>query len=119
MLNDGGAWRTPATDQLFDAILALPDRATAERFFRDLCTLGELHDLAQRWHVVRLLDEGRHYQDISRATGASTATITRIAAWLNHGTGGYRDVLDALKADEKSKLGEVGSTAITKTSGSR
>ena len=26
------------------------------RFLRDLCTLGELRDLAQRWAVVRLLD---------------------------------------------------------------
>jgi TrpR-related protein YerC/YecD len=70
----------------------------AERFFRDLCTLGELHDLAQRWQVVRLLDDGRHYGDIARLTGASTATITRIASWLRHGTGGYRDALDRRRA---------------------
>ena len=93
MLNSPDAWRTPATDDLFDAILALPDRAAAERFFRDLCTLRELHDLAQRWQVVRLLDAGRHYAEIARETGASTATITRIAAWLHHGTGGYREAL--------------------------
>ena len=37
--------------------------------------------------------EGRHYMEISRATGASTATITRIAQWLHHGTGGYREAL--------------------------
>lgn len=86
-------WRTPETDALLDAILALPDRAAAERFFRDLCTLRELHDLSQRWQVVRLLDAGRHYAEISRETGASTATVTRIAQWLNHGTGGYREAL--------------------------
>ena len=44
--------------------------------------------------VARLLDDGLHYADISRRTGASTATITRIASWLNHGEGGYRAVLD-------------------------
>ena len=93
MLPDTQDWRSPATDDLFDTILALPSRAEAERFFRDLCTLGELHDLAQRWHVVRLLDEGRPYGEISRLTGASTATITRIASWLHHGTGGYRAAL--------------------------
>jgi TrpR-related protein YerC/YecD len=90
---DPAEWRSPDTDALLDAILALPDRPAAERFFRDLCTLGELHDLAQRWHVVRLLDEGRHYAAISRETGASTATVTRIAQWLHHGTGGYREAL--------------------------
>ncbi len=55
--------------------------------------------MTQRWAVVRMLDAGLHYADISRRTGASTATITRIASWLNHGEGGYRDMLDALHAE--------------------
>ena len=93
----GQDWRTPAVDDLLDAIVRLDDRNEAARFFRDLCTLGELHDLGQRWAVVRLLDQGLHYAEISRLTGASTATITRIASWLNHGEGGYRAMLDALK----------------------
>jgi len=87
-------WRTPDAQALFDAILALDTRDEAERFLRDLCTLNELHDMAQRWAVVRLLDAGKHYAEISRETGASTATITRIASWLNHGEGGYREILD-------------------------
>ena len=94
MAND---WRTPDTEALVDAILRLDDREAAIRFLRDLCTLGELHDMAQRWAVVRLLDEGLHYAEISKRTGASTATITRIASWLNHGEGGYREMLDRVK----------------------
>jgi TrpR-related protein YerC/YecD len=93
-------WRTPDTEALVEAILRLDDRDDAIRFLRDLCTLGELHDLAQRWAVVRLLDAGMHYAEISRRTGASTATITRIASWLNHGEGGYRRMLDRLKASD-------------------
>ena len=96
------AWRTPDTEALVDAILRLDDRDEALHFLRDLCTLGELHDLAQRWAVVRLLDAGMHYADISKRTGASTATITRIASWLNHGEGGYRGMLDRLKAGDGS-----------------
>jgi TrpR-related protein YerC/YecD len=91
-------WRTDDTDALFEAILRLETPAEAERFFRDLCTLGELRDMAQRWSVVRQLDAGRHYAEISRSTGASTATITRIASWLNHGEGGYRLILDRLRS---------------------
>ena len=83
----------PQADDLLDAIVALPDRTAAARFFRDLCTLREMHDMAQRWQVVQLLELGRHYGEISRETGASTATITRIAQWLHHGTGGYKDAL--------------------------
>ncbi|HXQ95758.1 MAG TPA: YerC/YecD family TrpR-related protein [Candidatus Acidoferrales bacterium] len=95
MLTSGSEdWQTPETDELLDAIVDLPDRDEAARFLRDLCTLGELHDLGQRWQVVRLLAEGRHYADVSHVTGASTATVTRIAQWLRHGTGGYGRALE-------------------------
>src|SRR5947208_2359206 len=87
-------WRTTDTDELIEAVLRLETGDEAARFLRDLCTLGELRDLAQRWAVVRRLDSGEHYAAISRETGASTATITRIASWLNHGEGGYRSALD-------------------------
>ena len=90
-------WRTTDAEALFDAILRLETREEAERFVRDLCTLNEIRDMAQRWAVARLLDSGMHYAQISRETGASTATITRIASWLHHGEGGYREALDRLK----------------------
>lgn len=91
-------WRTSDVEALLGAITRLDTVDEAERFFRDLCTLNELHDMSQRWAVVRLLDAGLHYAEISRTTGASTATITRIASWLNHGEGGYRAMLDRLAA---------------------
>lgn len=91
------AWRDEAVNNLFDAILRLETVDEASAFFRDLCTLGELHDMAQRWAVVRMLDEGMHYAEISRQTGASTATITRIAQWLHHGEGGYARALEHIR----------------------
>ncbi len=91
-------WRTADADALFEAILRLETVEEAERFFRDLCTLNELRDMAQRGAVVRLLEQGLHYAEISRTTGASTATITRIASWLHHGEGGYRMALDRIAA---------------------
>jgi TrpR-related protein YerC/YecD len=108
MFNDTSEWRSEATDDLLDTILALPDRTAAERFFRDLCTFRELRDLAQRWHVVRLLDAGRPYAEISRTSGASTATITRIAQWLHHGTGGYREALARSVGPDASSAGDGG-----------
>jgi len=87
-------WRSADVEALLDALLHVETLEEAAAFLRDLCTLGELRDLAQRWAVVRLLDAGLHYSEISRRTGASTATITRIASWLNHGEGGYRLLLD-------------------------
>ena len=92
------SWRTEQTEALFDAFLRLETLDEAASFLRDLCTLGELHDLANRWAVVRLLDDGLHYAEISERTGASTATITRIAQWLKHGEGGYRLLLERTRA---------------------
>jgi TrpR-related protein YerC/YecD len=94
MLPSDTDWRSAGTRDLCEALLRLETIEEAERFLRDLCTLGELRDMAQRWEVVRLLDAGLHYAEISRRTGASTATITRIAAWLHHGEGGYRLMLE-------------------------
>ena len=89
-------WRSTDVDELIAALLRLDDADDAARFLRDLCTLGELRDLAQRWAVVRLLHGGLHYAEISKRTGASTATITRIASWLHHGEGGYQAMLAKL-----------------------
>jgi TrpR-related protein YerC/YecD len=103
-------WKTDDAQALFDAVLRLDSREAAEHFFRDLCTLTEIRDMSQRWAIVRLLDAGMHYAQISRETGASTATITRIASWLNHGEGGYRAALDRLRAKGASEIPyEVGS----------
>jgi TrpR-related protein YerC/YecD len=97
-------WRSADVDELIAALLRLQDPDEAARFLRDLCTLGELRDLAQRWAVVRRLDAGEHYAAISRETGASTATITRIASWLNHGEGGYRAALERLVSARKAGI---------------
>ena len=87
-------WRNASTASLMDTIVGLTNRDEAARFFRDLCTRHELDEMASRWEVVRRLAEGRSYRDIHDLTGVSTATITRIAQWLRHGTGGYVEALD-------------------------
>jgi TrpR-related protein YerC/YecD len=97
MINTTEESRTQDTRELLEAIVALESVDEAWSFFRDLCTLGELHDMAQRWSVVRLLDQGLHYAEISSRTGASTATITRIAQWLHHGEGGYLGALEKMR----------------------
>jgi TrpR-related protein YerC/YecD len=104
------SWQTPDMRDLFGAILELDSMDDAAAFFRDLCTLGELRDMAQRWAVVRMLDAGLHYAEISQRTGASTATVTRIASWLHHGEGGYRAALDRLAATTAASGAASGSS---------
>jgi TrpR-related protein YerC/YecD len=87
-------WMTDGTRELGAAVASLRDGDEALRFLRDLCTVNELRELAARWAVARLLDEGVSYHEISDRTGASSATISRVNQWLRYGRDGYRLVLD-------------------------
>jgi len=87
-------WRTTEMVDLADALVTLRTSDEAMRFLRDLCTINELKELGQRWHVARLLDDGVSYHEISDRTGASSATISRVAQWLRYGRDGYRLVID-------------------------
>jgi TrpR-related protein YerC/YecD len=80
--------------ELLRALRSLKTAEELAAFLRDLCTLSELEAMAHRWQVARLVDEGLPYLEIADRTGASTATVTRVAHWLHHGEGGYRLALD-------------------------
>jgi TrpR-related protein YerC/YecD len=99
-------WRTPLTDQLFDAVLELRSVDECERFFEDLCTLKEISDLSHRLEIARLLYSGAKYDEVvatmrksldSRPV-PSSATISRINRFLRYGADGYRVILDRLAA---------------------
>lgn len=80
-------------DELFRAILKLESLEECRAFFEDLCTIKEVQDMTQRWEVATMLNDKKNYQEISRVTGASTATISRVNKCLVYGSGGYRSVL--------------------------
>ena len=83
-------------DQLFDAVMTLEDREDCYRFFEDICTINEIHAIAQRLQVARLLSEKKTYSEIESITNASTATISRINKCLLYGADGYKRVLERL-----------------------
>ena len=83
-----------ARDVLVEALMQLETPEECAAFLDDICTIRELSDLAQRWEVAEMLSEGKNYQEISAATGASTATISRVNKCLHYGSGGYRAVLN-------------------------
>src|ERR1035441_8454106 len=80
-------------DELVEAFASIRDKTLTAAFLRDLCTTTEIDAMGQRLQVARLVNEGVSYQEISRRTGASTATVTRVAQWLHYGEGGYAAVL--------------------------
>ncbi len=86
-------WQTKPMTDLFRVISTITSPSECAKFFRDIATISELEALSERWQVARLLNDGISYRKISVMTGASTATVTRVAHWLHHGEGGYRNIL--------------------------
>ena len=84
-------------NQFYEAVLQLRTAEECEKFFDDVTTIKELIDMGARLEVAKMLDEGRVFNDISKETGASSATISRVNKCLGYGPGGYRLVLDRLK----------------------
>lgn len=90
---------TAAEKALYRALLSMETEEECAALLEDLCTIKELQDLSQRLFVATLLRQGRSYQEISRETGASTATICRVNKCLVYGRGGYRCALDRSKEE--------------------
>ena len=90
-------------DSLAEALAALRSSDEARVLLADLCTPAEVHSLAERWHVARLLDAGDlTYREIHEATGVSTTTIVRVARFLKQEEyRGYRLLLDRAKETVK------------------
>ena len=80
-------------EELVAAFVRVRDYDTMTAFLHDLCTTAELDAMGQRLQVAKLVRDAVPYQEISRRTGASTATVTRVAHWLRYGEGGYGAVL--------------------------
>lgn len=88
-------------DAFFEAVLVLEDQEDCYRFFEDICTINEIHAIAQRWEVARLLDQKKTYSEIEELTKASTATISRINKCLIYGADGYKRIIERLKDQGK------------------
>ncbi len=82
--------RNESTDLLFESILTIKSVDECYSFFEDICTIKEIQSIAQRVVVAKMLTEGSVYSDIVEATGASTATISRVNRSLNYGSDGYK-----------------------------
>ena len=91
----------PFIDKLFEALKLLKNEEEYYRFFEDICTVAELKAIAQRLEVAKMLDDEKTYTDIAQATGASTATISRVKKCLNYGADGYQAVIPRIRAQQK------------------
>ncbi|MBR3474305.1 MAG: TrpR-like protein [Oscillospiraceae bacterium] len=88
--------KKPRNDKLYEAILALENVEECKQFLEDLCSISEIMAMEQRYQVASCLHKGMIYNDILAATGASSATISRVNRSLQYGKGGYELVFNRL-----------------------
>lgn len=94
-----------AIQELYQALLLLKTPEEMHRFLKDLCTPQEIEDLAERWKICRILDQqDLSYREISAQTGASLATIGRVARFLNtEPHQGYQLILNRMNKKRPKK----------------
>lgn len=118
---------------LYKAMLTMRDSAEMHKFFKDLCSINELHSFLHRWQIVRRIEQGKSYEEIIKeispaevetntqadsgkkstgrargkarsSTKVSSTTISRVKNCYVNPDGGYRTALNRLKeAAEQNK----------------
>lgn len=88
---------------LLQAVLKLETLDECYDFFEDLCTMTELKSMSQRIVVAKMLREKSVYSEIVKATGASTATISRVNRSLVYGKNGYDEIFNRLNNGEQQE----------------
>lgn len=90
------SYPTAEMKELYQAVLLLKTPTEAANFFRDLLTMAEIREFANRWQVVKLLYQHKSYGEIANKLKVSTATVTRVAHWLKNGFNGYKEIADGI-----------------------
>ena len=75
------------SSDLYEAIAALSTAEDVQALLIDLCTPQELMALTQRFAVAKMLWNGKYYSEIIEATGASSATVSRVKRSIYNGNG--------------------------------
>lgn len=89
-------WKSKGNQRLIQAILALTTENETGRFLRDLMTEKEIKEFAKRLKAAEMLTEKVSYSTIEKETGLSSATVARVAKWLNGKGGGYKTIISKL-----------------------
>ena len=74
-------------DELMRAVVAIDDEKLCSDFFKDLFTVTEVEQFAQRLRAAKLLLEGKTYARIIEQTEISSATLSRVNNCVRHGSG--------------------------------
>ena len=85
--------REASLDEMAALLAVMNDKELIRGFLDSLLTPREVFDLAGRWELVKLLDEGWTQRDIATHLGMSLCKITRGARELRRPDAPFRRVL--------------------------
>ena len=92
---------------LYSAILTMENPEEIHKFFKDLCSVNELHSFLHRWQIVRRIEQGKSYEEIIKElSGSSDGVEPGTGPDTRHGSGRVRG-----KARSSTK---VSSTTISR-----
>ena len=83
--------------ELYEEILKLNSLEECEKFFDDLCTINELDAMLQRVKAAKMLLEDKTFQEVTKETKISSATLARVSKCIKYGDGGYKEILEKKK----------------------
>ena len=79
-------------DELYAALVSIDNVEDCRFFLDDLLSVEELNSLSSRLHAAKLLIAGETYQDVTKETKISSATLARVSRCVKEGKG-YNRVL--------------------------
>ena len=121
---------------LYSAILTMENPEEIHKFFKDLCSVNELHSFLHRWQIVRRIEQGKSYEEIIKelsgtpegvepetgpdarhgsgrvrgkarsSTKVSSTTISRVKTCYINPDGGYRTALKRLNERDNKEQEE-------------
>lgn len=89
-------WKTRATQQLAETIVAIDNVQTMQNFLRDVMTEKEIIEISSRFEAARMLASGKKYTEIIEKTKLSSRTVARISEWMQSGSNGYKAAIEII-----------------------
>ena len=80
--------------EIASVLARLEDAALVEDFLESILTPREVSEVARRWELVKLLDQGVSQRTVARRLGMSLCKITRGSRELKKRNSAFKRVLD-------------------------
>ena len=86
--------------ELYECLSKINSPDVFKKLLQDLCTYNEVDQMAQRLLCAKLLLKGYTYNQIIDITDISSATLSRVSRCIQHGSGGYVEVVGKMLKDD-------------------